>query len=466
MDYAHDKDAHLHHNNPREKLAAARNGIATIKIVLLLPLFITLLALVLEIGNLWLARIELENALESAALAAVKEWGDNNGAGGTFTPRNVGNEFGKSNTVADVPMNLGLIDPNLNFDDSDPVNNPNQNLTCPDGVLIFGAITSIDPEVVFNAAVVPNCLSNIDMLFDVTEQGNSDATDNGWGISFRANNSTFLNDNLLVTRILIDVDPFGTGEAFFDLGSSANPRPAVLSDNFPQPKVRDSDPTPPNSQPDNFGFAGSPAPPTNQVLFSPSFGTPTILEINFNALGDDRGFSPGDRFRFGTRVRRRRGSGGGFGVASGDDIGQIPARVTVFFQLAGTPLAPATGFFFDNREPGLDARRNCNRQGVPFFDPLGNRHLVVHGRQIPDLPCPATSAANNNGQSFVTFSTTDARPFAVRAQAEVRVPSIFENLFGWNLGPYFVSAKSTAYYDCQKRRPILIRIDQFLCEIP
>ena len=44
---------------------------------------------VLEAANMWLARAELENALESAALAAVKTWGDANG-GSTFTPRQIG----------------------------------------------------------------------------------------------------------------------------------------------------------------------------------------------------------------------------------------------------------------------------------------------------------------------------------------------------------------------------------------
>ncbi len=40
---------------------------------------------------------------------------------------------------------------------SDPVNNPNQNTTCPDGVLLFGSITDLDPQVIFNAAVPPAC---------------------------------------------------------------------------------------------------------------------------------------------------------------------------------------------------------------------------------------------------------------------------------------------------------------------
>ena len=111
----------------RPRRLARRSGIALLKILLLIPVVITLLVLVLEVANLWVARLELENALEAAALAAVKEWGDENGANGTFVPRHVGNEFSKANTVRWSPVDLSLLDPDLNWDPSDPDNNPNEN---------------------------------------------------------------------------------------------------------------------------------------------------------------------------------------------------------------------------------------------------------------------------------------------------------------------------------------------------
>ncbi|MED5576809.1 MAG: pilus assembly protein TadG-related protein, partial [Planctomycetota bacterium] len=136
--------------SPSRRLCT-RAGIATLKIILLIPVVITLLVMVLEVANLWIARVEFENALESAALAAAKDWGDDHGASGTLTPREVGNEFAKSNTVRKTGVNLSSIDPSLNYDNSDPVNNPNQNTTYPNGVLLFGAITDLDPQVIFNA---------------------------------------------------------------------------------------------------------------------------------------------------------------------------------------------------------------------------------------------------------------------------------------------------------------------------
>ncbi len=53
-----------------------RRGIATIWVILSLPVALILLITVVEIGNLWTARTELQTNLEAAALAGVKTWGD------------------------------------------------------------------------------------------------------------------------------------------------------------------------------------------------------------------------------------------------------------------------------------------------------------------------------------------------------------------------------------------------------
>lgn len=53
-----------------------RRGIATIWVILSLPTALILLVTVVEIGNLWTARTELQTNLEAAALAGVKTWGD------------------------------------------------------------------------------------------------------------------------------------------------------------------------------------------------------------------------------------------------------------------------------------------------------------------------------------------------------------------------------------------------------
>jgi len=56
--------------------SSLRRGIATIWVIVSLPTALILLITVVEIGNLWTARTELQTNLEAAALAGVKTWGD------------------------------------------------------------------------------------------------------------------------------------------------------------------------------------------------------------------------------------------------------------------------------------------------------------------------------------------------------------------------------------------------------
>ncbi|MEX2175225.1 MAG: pilus assembly protein TadG-related protein [Pirellulaceae bacterium] len=114
--------------------AIRRRGWASLWLVIWLPALLVLFSALLGIANLWLARVELENALEAAALAAIKEWGDQRG-GDTSQPRQVGIEFASLNSIRGKPLAIGDKD---------------------DGNLIFGAIDSSDPDrVVFDAGICP-----------------------------------------------------------------------------------------------------------------------------------------------------------------------------------------------------------------------------------------------------------------------------------------------------------------------
>lgn len=124
----------------------ARHGVAVLWLILAMPVLLLLVGFVLEIGNLWLARVQLENALESAALAAVKEWADA-GGGDTQTARWVGIEYAAANRVTGTPV--GLLD---NYAPA----NTNQNASCT-GDLVFGALTNDAIPWVFNAEIAPGC---------------------------------------------------------------------------------------------------------------------------------------------------------------------------------------------------------------------------------------------------------------------------------------------------------------------
>jgi hypothetical protein len=107
---------------------------------------LTLQCLVVEIANLWLARIELTDALEASALAAVKQWRmdlDQDAQADTLDARHVGPTYAAANTVGGVPVLIGL-----NYDPAPTSGDENGNASCA-GELIFGVIADNAPEFTF-----------------------------------------------------------------------------------------------------------------------------------------------------------------------------------------------------------------------------------------------------------------------------------------------------------------------------
>ncbi|TVS09303.1 MAG: hypothetical protein EA424_27475 [Planctomycetaceae bacterium] len=480
-----------------------RRAVVTLWTLLILPVLLVLFAVAVEGVHFWLARVELENALEAAALAAVKDWAESGsapGPGWTHPARIVGQQYAAANTINQTPVS---IDTNLGVFDA--ASNPNENLAFV-GDLVFGAVTGEHPDYVFEVDLAPSCTGAAVGGFQVVQGGGAgsrviiDATsdrltseDNGWGISFAA----FPGDDLqgvLIERIVIDIDPNQTENLVFDFSKSG--QPPILSDSRPQTMVQGVAPNADNllvhsEQPDNYGFVGwfyqtSPANPTvppgtvqqwpgpnqtsPQIQFSSDAdpnGIARFLTIDFFPYVDefgnvlDAGFEPGDRFRFGAGVKR------GQPAADGDDIGDEGVSVTVFFSNASQGVTTS----FVNTEY---SRRECARQQNPGeweLDALDNWHLLVHPvRLLPpgtepfparDLPCPLTNQPRNDKQSVAAAfvpSPVAARNYAVRAQARHEVPSLicrFLNIdFG---GPFSIFACTTAMYDCQLQRPRLIR---------
>lgn len=406
-----------------------------------LPCLLALFVALTGVANLWLARVELENAMEAAALAAVKHWGEA-GGGDTLTPRQVGVAYAQANAVRSLPVTMGN-----NYDAS---SNPNQNKDCvlgmtpPRANLIFGAIDDTDPShIVFNAGVMPSCAPGT-VLIDATASGSGNlAQDNAWGISFYSTPST--PSNLQITRVEIDLRAGGGGGSFSGT--------ATLTDNAPQPAVRDNSG---NSQPDLVGFTD----PANQITFS--YPSPGVLRIDFapdlNPSGgtDPNGFGPGDRIRFGQDVT---GVSSGSGANDGDGIGRDGTRVTVYFSLAGMPLPPVQGVLVDNTEGSNDALDPAQ------VSPLTGT-LIVHPARVPDLPTPPTSAPNNNGQSYVLLSGGGSGKFGVRAQAIVPINPLGGHPFVGSVANFCVQAKATAIFDCATGRVRLVRIDEFICPGP
>ena len=91
----------------RSTRQADRRGVVTFWTILCVPLLLIILGVVVEINRLWQARVQLENALEAAALATVQHWGDHGGTAKNIpVAMSVGKLFALANTIHEVPVDL------------------------------------------------------------------------------------------------------------------------------------------------------------------------------------------------------------------------------------------------------------------------------------------------------------------------------------------------------------------------
>jgi Flp pilus assembly protein TadG len=488
---------------PRRPLPTGnRRGAITVWLILAIPVLMTLFCLLLEVGNLWLARIELTNALESSSLAAVKEWGDN-GGGDTWIPRNVGNTYAMANTVNGSIVDLMLVDDDtypLNYDEDEECN---QN-ACSLGVLVFGVVSINEfDEFVFDCCETAGCGGPFNVQLDVTGDGNLFSGENNeWGISVQPTGVP--DTGVRVTRVIYRLpDMFMALDPVFDFSSD----PATVSDNLvdnlgdnlvqcdasPDELICPPDPTEMGtSQADVFGVdpnevqfyinvpygddgmdgrleceAGS-----GTLVAGPTGIMSKTLAVEFcNPEVDPmcEPFDPGDRIRFGALVTDLGGS-----QIDGDEIGQMMTEVTICFS-DGTHVQLV---FEDthHREMGQDG--SCANVTFPSWgqcETPGRKGmtfpLITDGGGSglpPDVPPPASQGNMNNGQSLT--STDDegtGRPFAVRAQATYEVPSICCQFCGIPIGPFTVSAKADALYDCTLRQPRLYHLEDrnYHCDV-
>lgn len=131
-----------------DRVGAPRHGVATVWIIAAFPAMAVLLCLVLETANLWMARVELRNALDAASLSAVKTWGE---GGTTVAARTEGQVTAGLNTVTGSTVVLGL-----NTGGGTNGNGPNT------GDTLLGSITGAPGALTFDCNGVPNCGGGID----------------------------------------------------------------------------------------------------------------------------------------------------------------------------------------------------------------------------------------------------------------------------------------------------------------
>lgn len=119
------------------RASLTRRGIATFWLLLFVPVFLVLLGVMVNVANLWLARVELATAVESAALAAVTEWVENP-SGGTSGAVLAGQAYANANTVR------------------------GQSVSLPTGAFLFGSVyQNLSGQVVFDATTSPDCTAAV-----------------------------------------------------------------------------------------------------------------------------------------------------------------------------------------------------------------------------------------------------------------------------------------------------------------
>ncbi|MFM7071889.1 MAG: TadE/TadG family type IV pilus assembly protein [Planctomycetota bacterium] len=67
-----------HPKRADHRVRMRRSGVATLWLILFIPVFLIALCVVIDVGTIWMARAELEDGLEAAAIAGVVVWEDAN----------------------------------------------------------------------------------------------------------------------------------------------------------------------------------------------------------------------------------------------------------------------------------------------------------------------------------------------------------------------------------------------------
>lgn len=458
-----------------------------------MPIFLLLLTGVVIVGNLWLARVELENGLESAALAAVNEWG-RAGGGPTEAARLVGVAYAASNTIAGDSIEIVT-----NLDPVPSGDNPNQNLDCrfgkpdlvnglpPTGSLIFGAVfeeeNPLDPDghplIVFNAGIAGGCGSGT-VFLDIFKTDGGNSTDPRMiGIFFDDGQAA-----VSIQSVSLQLPTLFTNGGN-PVNSQSQPYWDALK--LPSVSIRED-----NIDPDELNRFNTDPDPNNDILepydvrgvdwrpIDPSPGEITVdnqQQVQSSAVWTNypnatTGNPHGDIwFTFSGEIVSKQGN------VLDDRWRTLTINFTPgVFTSTGDPHTTdfvRFGGAFNNMQP--DTPQGDNNDG-DAFGILGVRLLIT----FHDSSDGTTSQAGgrffnvdrdgdgqfDDGWSEANILGTGGGLPAVRAQAIHPVRNPISRLCGRPFGRYFVPVKTTAVYDCALGRSRLIRIDKFICPGP
>lgn len=380
-----------------------RRGIAILWLILWGSMFLTFFCVVLEVATMWQAHVEVNNTFDSAALAAVKDWGAA-GVGSTVVPRNVGIAFAEANPILGVPFT-----PTSNYV-APSAGNPNGNLS-QTGNFVFGSIDSTTDPITFNGNADVSCAAG-DVTIRITDNTNGGSADpDTIRLTFNAGT------NLAIDRVLFTL-PLRTGgpanaQAYFASGVAPPSAPQVSTNpvNYSGLNVTPSNPGP------NWNCANP-----SDVCFN--FATPVVsgfrrVQIEFTGVGANQ-FLSGDFITFGVSTNNLGPAGytpPPTPNSVGNAWGEFGVLATVTFRNTISNVTSTASAAFVNEDPG---------------NPANN-----------------SSVANISGGS-------GGIP-AVIAQGTVPTQGFCSALLGVSL--FNVSSKSIAFYNCDTGRVNLVSVD-------
>lgn len=405
------------------RAAHRRHGVATVWIIASFPAMAVLLCLVLETANLWMARVELRNALDAAALSAVKTWGE---GGSTAAARLEGQVTAGLNTVTGSPVVLGL-----NVGGGTNGNGPNT------GDILLGSITGTPGALTFDCNGTASCITGTVNLTIAVETDPS-------GDTF-ADPTTASGDAETTFRVESFTQTLGAGAVLqsveFDLSPMMITPVSGGGAGIPVPD-------------DGFFEITDGGPDVNSGIGNPST-KPALIGVNLSGVASTFAYT------------------GGNGV---DEFSS--ARVT--FVGGISPGLPATNQFFfgtDTDQVGGDTGGSGGTTAQDFGGEFGTDGGGGGGTD-PFTSTGATVRVTVSGQTFtgtltrinddrselvIVGNLTGGDSFGVRTSSTTQVNSICDTVFGTTVGPFNVTSIAYARFQCTSGPPELVRIQTFTC---
>lgn len=398
-----------------------RRGIAILWLILWGGMFLTFFCVVLEISAMWQAQVELNNTMDAAALAAVREWGLS-GASTTQVARDVGVAYVGAN-----PVQGSTVSVTTNYA---PGNSPNQNASL-SGNFVFGALDSIVSPITFDPDAQGGCsLGNVTITIN------------------KPNGSVASNKEVKAEQIKVEYTSTNITNLQIQSIKFTLPAPVVPGNNNKNAAYYDAAQPPQVSQ-DPLYYD------TSAVYVAPGSGGDWYDPNDTGAIGFtyDGPSVDGNINNSQSVTLHFSNTLDPSGTAMGDPGYNPGFRAGYFFH-----FGVSTNNLKNPGYPGAQSHNDGDAWGnwgvtatITFYNPNTNSSTEVSSVFV--------NTGGNDGISKAFFTNAGGGYPAVLAQGSTDVQGFCTQVFGVSL--FQVSASATAYYDCSSGRSALVHVDNY-----